>query len=147
MQELGPLIKAAREQKAITIREAEELSGISNAYLSQIENGKIQKPSPDTIGKLSKLYQVPYEMLMEKAGYSLPDYGLVAGDDTDQPVSLLIVDDSPHDRELIRTHLENDHSHTILFLKRKQERRRWTSCPDTNRIAFFSTTAFPTSTA
>ena len=117
MKELGPLIKAAREQRAVTIREAEELSGISNAYLSQLENGKIQKPSPETLNKLSKLYQIPYEMLMEKAGYPLPDYGLVAGNDTDHIVSILIVDDSPHDRELIRSHLENDPSHGYTFFE------------------------------
>jgi len=108
MKELGPFIKAAREHLEITIREAEEISGISNAYLSQIENGKIKKPSQDTINKLSRLYQVSYEMLMHKAGYPLPDYGYIMGEDSENMITVLIVDDSSQDRELIRSHLIND---------------------------------------
>lgn len=110
MQELGAFIKAAREHREITIREAEEISGISNAYLSQIENGKIRKPSPDILNKLSLLYQVSYEMLMLKAGYPLPDYGYIAGEDSENMITVLIVDDSPQDREIIRSHLTQDTS-------------------------------------
>jgi transcriptional regulator with XRE-family HTH domain len=40
--------------------------------LSQLENGKIQKPSPNVLHRLAKVYRVPYETLMEKAGYLLP---------------------------------------------------------------------------
>ncbi len=110
MKELGAFIKAAREHLEITIREAEEISGISNAYLSQIENGKIKKPSHDTINKLSRLYQVSYEMLMHKAGYLLPDYGYITGEDSENMITVLIVDDSLQDREIIRSHLSYDTS-------------------------------------
>lgn len=111
MNELGLFLRAAREYKAITIRQAEELSGISNAYLSQIETGKIQKPSPDILHKLSTLYQVPYEMLMEKTGHPTPDFVSIPDSVSDHYINLLIVDDSPEDRELIRIHLSNDPKH------------------------------------
>jgi len=45
---------------------------ISNAYLSQLEQGKVQKPSPNRLHSLAEVYAVPYESLMEKAGYLLP---------------------------------------------------------------------------
>lgn len=108
MKELGPFIKSAREQKKITIREAEELSGISNAYLSQIENGKVKKPSPDILLKISRLYMVPYEMLLMKADYPIPDYGINQEKNEHSSAVVLIVDDSFNERELIRSYLEND---------------------------------------
>lgn len=45
---------------------------VSNAYLSQLEQGKIQQPSPTILQRLGAVYGVPYEALMEKAGYLLP---------------------------------------------------------------------------
>lgn len=48
--------KQLRKEKGLTLREVEKLTGISNAYLSQLENGKIKKPSYDTIQKLNTVY-------------------------------------------------------------------------------------------
>ena len=45
---------------------------MSNAYLSQLETGKISRPSPNVLHALAKVYGVPYETLMEKAGYISP---------------------------------------------------------------------------
>lgn len=108
MKELGAFIKAAREERALSIREAAELCGMSNAYLSQIENGKISRPSPETIRKISGLYQMPFEVLMEKAGYALPEYGFLPKYVPPSRITVLIVDDSPHDREIIVSHLERE---------------------------------------
>ena len=110
MQELGSFIKAAREHKDITLREAEELSGVSNSYLNQIENGKIQKPSPATLNKISLLYQISYELLLSMAGYPQTGYDFNTGVSSVNKVMLLIVDDSANDRELIQSHLGNDQS-------------------------------------
>jgi transcriptional regulator with XRE-family HTH domain len=40
--------------------------------LSQLEKGGIQQPSPSVLHELAAVYAVPYEALMEKAGYLLP---------------------------------------------------------------------------
>jgi transcriptional regulator with XRE-family HTH domain len=40
--------------------------------VGQLENGKIKKPSPSVLHSLAEVYVVPYEALMEKAGYLLP---------------------------------------------------------------------------
>ncbi len=72
--ELGGLLADLRKAKGLSLREVEEAAGkaVSNAYLSQLENGKIGKPSPNVLYSLSEVYGVPYDVLMEKAGYLLP---------------------------------------------------------------------------
>ena len=72
--ELGALLADLRTAKGLSLREVEEASGkaVSNAYLSQLEHGKIRKPSPNVLHSLAEVYVVPYEALMEKAGYLMP---------------------------------------------------------------------------
>ena len=65
----GDELRAAREVKSLSLRDVERATGISNAHLSQLETGKIQKPSPQQLHKLAALYGVAYDFLMEKAGY------------------------------------------------------------------------------
>lgn len=48
----GEYFKSLRKAKGYTLRQVEDATGLSNAYLSQFENGKIKKPSHDTITKL-----------------------------------------------------------------------------------------------
>ena len=71
--ELGSVLADLRTAKGFSLREVEEATGkaVSNAYLSQLENGRIQKPSPNVLHSLSGVYAVPYEALMERAGYLL----------------------------------------------------------------------------
>jgi HTH-type transcriptional regulator, competence development regulator len=71
---LGTLLSDLRAAKSLSLREVEDATGraVSNAYLSQLEKGKIRKPSPNVLHHLAAVYGVPYESLMEKAGYLLP---------------------------------------------------------------------------
>ena len=68
---LGAYLTSLRAAKGLTLREVEEATGkeISNAYLSQLEHGRISKPSPNILYSLASVYGVSYETLMEKAGY------------------------------------------------------------------------------
>ena len=70
-ESLGPFLKAVRQGLGLTLRDVEEATGkeVSNAYLSQIENGKIAKPSPHILYSLATALNVTYENLMERAGY------------------------------------------------------------------------------
>jgi len=72
--ELGGLLANLRVAKGLSLRQVEETTNkaVSNAYLSQLEKGRIQKPSPHVLHSLAEVYAVPYETLMEKAGYLLP---------------------------------------------------------------------------
>lgn len=66
---LGQGLKTARDLRKLSLRQVEEATGISNAYLSQLENDQVKKPSPHFLNKLAALYDLPYELLMENAGY------------------------------------------------------------------------------
>jgi HTH-type transcriptional regulator, competence development regulator len=74
---LGSLLADLRVAKGLSLRQVEEATerSVSNAYLSQLEKGKIRKPSPNVLHSLAFVYAVPYETLMEKAGYPLPAEG------------------------------------------------------------------------
>jgi transcriptional regulator with XRE-family HTH domain len=78
---LGVLLADLRKAKGLSLREVEVATGkaVSNAYLSQLENGRIRKPSPNVLYALAGVYAVPYETLMEKAGYLLPSEGKPGG--------------------------------------------------------------------
>jgi transcriptional regulator with XRE-family HTH domain len=72
MRTLGEQLKIARELRKLSLRDVELATGISNPYLSQLEHDKIRKPSPQFLGKLSSLYSLNYQVLMEAAGYLDP---------------------------------------------------------------------------
>ena len=66
---LAAFLKMIRNDTGQTLREVEKRTGISNAYLSQLETGKIKNPSPSVLHKLALFYKVSYEELHELAGY------------------------------------------------------------------------------
>lgn len=68
---LGSYLRLARMGLNMTLRDVEAASGqeVSNAYLSQLENGKIAKPAPHILYVLAQTYGIGYEDLMERAGY------------------------------------------------------------------------------
>lgn len=71
--EFQQYLEKARKNKGLSLRQVEQETGISNAYLSQLETGKIKQPSPTILHKLSQLYDVPYTTLMKLVGYPVPD--------------------------------------------------------------------------
>jgi transcriptional regulator with XRE-family HTH domain len=75
--QIGVLLADLRAARGLTLRQVEGATGhaVSNAYLSQLEKGKVQKPSPNVLQVLAAVYAVPYESLMEKAGYLLASRG------------------------------------------------------------------------
>lgn len=68
---LGEYLASIRSDRRLSLRAVEQKTHkqVSNAYLSQIETGKIQQPSPNILIALSDLYEISFESLMEKAGY------------------------------------------------------------------------------
>lgn len=53
-------LKKYRKLAGLTLRQVEAATGISNPYLSQLENNKIKNPSVNTMYKLAKLYNVEF---------------------------------------------------------------------------------------
>jgi HTH-type transcriptional regulator, competence development regulator len=66
---LGAELARLRNLRGKTLRDVEDDTGISNAYLSQLETGKAEKPRPHVLHRLAKYYGVRYEELMSAAGY------------------------------------------------------------------------------
>ncbi len=70
-QTLGAYLFHVRKIKRLTLRAVEKATGqgVSNSHLSQLEHDRIRRPSPDVLWRLSEVYAISYEVLMEKAGY------------------------------------------------------------------------------
>ena len=66
---LADELKRIRGIRHVSLRKVEEETGISNAYLSQLERGEAKNPSPSKLHLLAEYYNVPYGSLMEAAGY------------------------------------------------------------------------------
>lgn len=72
MKALGTFFRDARVRHGFTLRDVEAKVGVSNAYLSQMEGGKIKQPSPQILHKLCEHYGTPYPVALELAGYPVP---------------------------------------------------------------------------
>ncbi|MFC5451662.1 helix-turn-helix domain-containing protein [Paenibacillus aestuarii] len=73
-------LKDMRKLKGFTIRELADRSGVSAAYISQLENGNRGIPSPDVLMKLSEGLNSSYSELMEIAGYLESTQGAHTGE-------------------------------------------------------------------
>ena len=69
---LGSYLRGLREQARLTLRDVEAGSGISNAYLSQLERDGVKEPSPRVLWAIAECYQADYLELMRRAGYPVP---------------------------------------------------------------------------
>ncbi|MBR0612370.1 helix-turn-helix domain-containing protein [Bacillus safensis] len=65
----GAYLRALREEKKLSVNQLAMYSEVSAAGISRIENGKRGIPKPLTIKKLAGALKVPYEDMMQAAGY------------------------------------------------------------------------------
>lgn len=73
MENLGKYIAEIRVQRGLTLRKIEELTGIPNTFVSQLETGqKKYLPSPPVLSKLADCLGVSPDDLLIKAGYLEP---------------------------------------------------------------------------
>lgn len=72
--EFGKFLRGLREARKFSLRDVEQITGskISNAYLSQLENGQIKRPSAATLNTIAIAYGVDYALLMQRAGLAPP---------------------------------------------------------------------------
>ena len=97
---LGQYLASLRRAAQLTLRQVEEATEkeVSNAYLSQLENDKITKPSPNILHSLATVYKTSYEALMERAGY------LTAGQA--RPATFAIADLTPEEEQALIAYLD-----------------------------------------
>ena len=120
-------LRDLRKLKGYTIRELSDRSGVSAAYISQMENGRRGIPSPEVLMKLSEGLNTSYEELMEIAGYLQTSARSSGNPKTKSPVNLrrflheneIIFDGivlTEQDKEWVERVL------TALFWKQKQNK-------------------------
>ncbi len=68
-EELAKRLSQLRKLKGVSLRQVETATGISNAYLSQLERGVATQPAPEKLRRLAEFFGIPYETLLEAAGY------------------------------------------------------------------------------
>lgn len=69
MMNFGEYLKLLREKQRMSLRDVERRTGVSNAYLGQIEQAKRPAPHPNILKKLAPVYDVAVYELMAAAGY------------------------------------------------------------------------------
>ena len=83
---LGATLRRLRDGRGLSLRDVEELTGLSNGYLSLLENDKVKHPKPPVLYKLAEALGASYPELMERAGYVPPADGHRAGRTASPPV-------------------------------------------------------------
>lgn len=69
MTDFGDYLRQLREAKKFTVRQLATYSKVSHGYISQVENGTRNRPTPKIIEKLAPVLGITYEEMMKKAGY------------------------------------------------------------------------------
>lgn len=63
---IGDNIKTIRDQKKISQYRLSKRTGISQSYISELENGKYKNPTIDIIHKIAKALNVSVTQLLDK---------------------------------------------------------------------------------
>jgi HTH-type transcriptional regulator, competence development regulator len=113
-QSLGQFLRTIREGKGLSLRAVESASGVSNAYLSQLESDKIRQPSPVVLHKLSEVFEISYTRLLSLAGYPVPDANRSLADDVG--IAARIGQVSTEEEDALVEYLE--------FLRARRDRRK-----------------------
>ncbi len=73
-RDLGSFIREQRGTARLSLRRLSELAGISNPYLSQIEQG-LRRPSAEILQQIAKALRISAETLYVQAGILEPPTG------------------------------------------------------------------------
>jgi transcriptional regulator with XRE-family HTH domain len=65
---LGTYLRAKREAAGLTLRELEQLTGISNGYLAKLENDQKDNPSAEKLQRLAEVLEVDASELLAFIG-------------------------------------------------------------------------------
>jgi len=106
---------------AIKSKELEEQSALSRGYLSQLEAGRYNNASPYKLKALALVYNIPYELLMNKAGY-LDETSKKVKEDASFTLMLKEVQDmTSHERESVLNYIE--------FVKSRRNQKEYDKSP------------------
>ena len=71
---LGQYLRDTRRALGLSLRAVEEATqkAVTNGYLSQIETGLVERPSPNVLYHLAEVYGIDYGDLLVRAGHKVP---------------------------------------------------------------------------
>lgn len=78
-KKFGEYLKQLREDRKMTLRDVEEKAKISNAYLSQVENGLRSVPTMKVLSRLAEVYGVAATLLAQQATAEIRDEKIESG--------------------------------------------------------------------
>jgi len=61
----GSILKFAREGKDLSLKELEDITGISASYINRLENGERQAPSVPIVSELADALDLDFAMLLD----------------------------------------------------------------------------------
>jgi transcriptional regulator with XRE-family HTH domain len=101
-EDLGKHLRALREATGLSLRDVQEKTddAVKNSYLSQIEGGRIGRPSPNVLWHLAQVYGTDYNDLLTRAGHRValpPVPGTALA--TDRDVAFSLIEDLSEDEE------------------------------------------------
>jgi HTH-type transcriptional regulator, competence development regulator len=111
-------LKGAREALGLSLREVEHKTDrqIKNAYLSQIENDQVERPSPAILYQLAEAYGLDYGDLMQRAGHRVPREQTFAKERAPAGIPLRAITElDEEDQELLREY--------VAFLQHRRKGR------------------------
>jgi hypothetical protein len=82
-----------------------------SAHSSQLENGKVNKPSPNVLHRVAEVHVIPCEALMEKAGTML---SFEYGGERRKRSAVFVIDDPIAEEEELLEYPAFIRSHTLL---------------------------------
>lgn len=69
-QTLGRVLRDARIERELSLRDVERRTGLANAHLSQIETDTIAKPDMAILWELAALYRLDFHRLLALSGHT-----------------------------------------------------------------------------
>jgi len=116
---VGQYLSSLREAKGLTMsavvdevkqlikdKKLEEQSAVSRGYLSSLESDKYLHPSPFKLKALANVYKIPYELLLNKAGYWDKTNRRIKEDATFTLMLKEVQDMTPGERESVLEYIE-----------------------------------------
>ena len=102
-------MRRARIHHQLSLRDVERRIGRSNAYLSQVERGKIKQPDPIVLLDLAELYGLNFETLATWARWVPADLGPADARPRDSTAVLVrqVMELDANERATVLRHIES----------------------------------------
>jgi transcriptional regulator with XRE-family HTH domain len=73
LRQLGRLIAQQRNQRGLSLRDVEKITGVTNSTLSRLELGEIEKPHTSHLARIAQALEAEPADYYALAGYIMPE--------------------------------------------------------------------------